>query len=666
MTAPRVLIVEDEVIIAEDMRLRLQSLGYDVCAYVSSGEEAIGIVEQDRPDLVLMDIILKGDLDGIETAGRIRSVSDIPIVFMTAYADEEKLERAKLIEPFGYILKPFDGRELGITISMALYKAEVDAQRRQSEEKILKLGNVFSLLGVDPMANIDFLVKQTCEILDAACSLYNRLDDAGKSLIAWSGHKLPPDFDYKDSPNGHICYEATIKGGNNPVILERLEGTSYYESDKNVIKYGLNSYLGYPIFLQGQAIGSLCIVDTIERIFSPTEIHIISTLAKAVSLEEERNWALGALVKSEESFRMVADFTYDMETWQGPDGAYLYVSPSCERITGYTREEYMNDPNLMKKIIHPGDRAMLSSWERNLTDRGPENIDYRIITREGRIKWIARVCRPVFDANGAWLGRRSSARDITEKKILERRVKMTQKLESLGAAAEGMAHDFNNIISGILGYSEMILSETPPESPARSGLEKIRSLGIRASDLTRQMLTYSGKGVYQRDLLDMSSLVDSMKDLLDAVGTDLQEASYDLPAELPLIMADQSRIRQLIMGLFTNAVEAIGDDGGTVKLTTGVMHCDRYFLDKTYLDDGLPEGDYVFLSVKDNGGGVDPEIIDMIFDPFFTTKFTGRGLGLAAVLGIVRSHHGAVKVESNPGNGTDVKVFFPVNNASGS
>ena len=164
-------------------------------------------------------------------------------------------------------------------------------ERKLTEEKISGINDVFVKFGIDASENIGIIVKQTCDLLDGVCSMYNRLDEESKSLLTWSRHNAPSDLSDECQPDGHICYEVTIKGQNQPVVIEELRGTSYEESDPNVKKYSLRSYLGYPVCAGGKTIGSLCIVDTRPRRFSSTDVHIISTLAKALSLEEERRQA---------------------------------------------------------------------------------------------------------------------------------------------------------------------------------------------------------------------------------------------------------------------------------------------------------------------------------------------------------------------------------------
>ncbi len=253
MTQTRILIVEDERIVARDLQYRLEKMGYLVSGIASSGEDAIQAASDCVPDLILMDIVLDGQMDGVEAARQIRLTRNIPILFVTSFSDDQFVERAKTTEASGYILKPVDERELSIAIDMALYKAHAESRLREEELR----------------------------------------------------------------------------------------------------------------------------------------------------------------------FRIVADFAYEWEMWVGPEGEWLYNSPSCERITGYTREEFLRDPSLMTRIVHPEDLKDFTQFlEFSMHSRDVEQIDFRIINRWGEERWIGRHCRPVVTSDGEWLGRRVSHVDVTERKRL--------------------------------------------------------------------------------------------------------------------------------------------------------------------------------------------------------------------------------------------------------
>jgi PAS domain S-box-containing protein len=250
--------------------------------------------------------------------------------------------------------------------------------------------------------------------------------------------------------------------------------------------------------------------------------------------------------------------------------------------------------------------------------------------------------------------------DVTERKRLEAQILHAQKLESLGILAGGVAHDFNNLLVSVLGHAGLALGRTPRDSASRKNLEQIEIAARRAAELTKQMLAYSGRGTFEVRPLDLSRLVEEMAHLLEVAISKKVKISYHFGANLPAIEADATQVRQLVMNLITNASEAIGDENGTITVTTGVMSAERAYLSETYLNEELPEGWYDYLEVSDTGCGLDKETQAKIFDPFFSTKFTGRGLGLASALGIVRGHRGAIKVYSEPGRGTTFKVLFPI------
>ena len=243
---------------------------------------------------------------------------------------------------------------------------------------------------------------------------------------------------------------------------------------------------------------------------------------------------------------------------------------------------------------------------------------------------------------------------------LERQIQHAQKLESLGVLAGGIAHDFNNLLMGVLGYADLALMDLAPEAPAREYLEGIETSARRAAELAKQMLAYSGKGRFIVRPLDLSALVQEMTHLLEVSISKKSVLKYHFAEGIPSFEGDATQVRQVVMNLITNASDAIGDRSGLIGVRTGAQYCDRDYLCETYLDDDLVPGLYVYLEVSDTGCGMTREQEEKIFDPFFTTKFTGRGLGLAAVLGIVRGHSGAIKVYSEPGKGTTFKVLFPI------
>ncbi|GAB6083317.1 hypothetical protein JCM30471_22310 [Desulfuromonas carbonis] len=248
---------------------------------------------------------------------------------------------------------------------------------------------------------------------------------------------------------------------------------------------------------------------------------------------------------------------------------------------------------------------------------------------------------------------------LDENRRIEEQMLHVQKLESLGVLAGGIAHDFNNILMTVIGNADLALMRLPAESPAVNNLKQIGEAAGKAADLAGQMLAYSGRGKFVIESIDLNRLIETMMHMLEVSITKKAVLRFDFSQQLPAVEGDATQLRQVIMNLVINASEAIGERSGVIAISTGAMDCDHSYLRDTWLDEGLAAGLYVFFEIADTGCGMDQETIQRIFDPFFSTKFTGRGLGMAAVLGIVRGHKGAIKVYSEPGQGTTFKVLLP-------
>jgi len=286
----------------------------------------------------------------------------------------------------------------------------------------------------------------------------------------------------------------------------------------------------------------------------------------------------------------------------------------------------------------------------------PALLVMRLLPRETSPSQF-RVLTERIEQLGREIARRQAVEE--ERRKLEAQMLQTQKLESLGVLAGGIAHDFNNLLTGIIGFSDLARLELSHDSTARGYLDESVNGARRAAELTQQMLAYSGKGKFVVGPVRLTVLVEEITRLLEVSISKKCVLRYDLMRDQPPCLADGTQLRQVIMNLIINASEAIGDRSGVISLTTGAMWCERDYLAETYLDEGLGEGMYLTLEVADTGVGMSPEVRARIFDPFYTTKYTGRGLGLAAVIGIVRGHGGAIRVYSEAGRGTTFKILLP-------
>ncbi len=257
-------------------------------------------------------------------------------------------------------------------------------------------------------------------------------------------------------------------------------------------------------------------------------------------------------------------------------------------------------------------------------------------------------------------------RDITERKRaeterlqFEAQMLQAQKLESLGVLAGGIAHDFNNLLMAILGNINLAAADLAENAPALSCLRDAEQASQRAAELCRQMLAYSGKGRFVVEPVNFSALIQEMSNILEHSISKKAVLRYECAEILPSVLADATQMRQILMNLVINASEALQDKEGSITVATGAMEADHAMLTRWKVEHTLAPGVYSFLEVTDTGCGMSPDTVSRIFDPFFTTKFTGRGLGLAAVQGIIRSHKGAIAVRSTPGDGSTFRIFLP-------
>jgi two-component system, cell cycle sensor histidine kinase and response regulator CckA len=348
-----------------------------------------------------------------------------------------------------------------------------------------------------------------------------------------------------------------------------------------------------------------------------------------------------------------------------------YASPNAVEVFGYTAEEFLTGEAIYATLILEEDGARVAN-EVKAASEGREGSfvhePYRIRHRSGSVRWLYDFTRILRDpASGAALFYLGYVIDITERiaaeeetRELERRLLHAQKLESLGILAGGVAHDFNNVLTGILGHAGIVRRnlEAAPYR-AHEGLEQIEHLARQASHLTRQLLAYAGKARFVVEALDLGEIVRDVVGMLEVILPKNAVVHLDVAANLPSVIADRGELQQVAMNLLTNAAEALGETAGSVTIRTAPYRLTREESEREFARDGLREGDYVALEVADTGCGMDAEVLAKLFDPFFTTKGSGRGLGMSAVLGIMRSHAGAIRVSSQPLAGTTFRLLFP-------
>jgi PAS domain S-box-containing protein len=439
----------------------------------------------------------------------------------------------------------------------------------------------------------------------------------------------------------------------------------------------------------------------------PTAPHLLAWVlvvpfAVGVQIAVTRERILGqqrrveqALSESEKRFRALSDNAFDLVAEMDRRGIFTYTNSRYEEWLGVSSGELVGTRAL--DLVHPEDRERILAWFRAQVRSGEESLcTIRLRYRHGAWRWAESSGRMFHVAGEPRLV--TNTRDVTERvelgaqlqqahdrleervaertaqlhtalsrleeQVAERRrlethMQEAQRLESLGVLAGGIAHDFNNLLAVILGNNALALGEAPPETRLAKRLERIHSAAKHAEALTSRMLTYSGKASVSLKPLDLSELVEEMSELLEASISKKCRLETSLERGCTLVEGDPTQLRQVVINLVSNASEAVGERPGRVELRTGLMTADSAYLEGTFGSRGLAEGNYVYLEVRDSGAGIDEETRKRIFEPFFSTKFTGRGLGLASVLGIVRGHRGAIKLVAERGERTCFRVLLP-------
>ena len=621
---PRLLVADDNA----DMRQylgRLLSERYQVRT-VPDGQAALAAAREHRPDLILSDIMMPR-LDGIGLLRELRAdaaLRTVPVIFLSARAGEESRVEGLEEGADDYLIKPFSARELRARVAAHLELARL---RKQSEETIRESEEKYRNLFANMAEQVHFwqLVR------DAAGNIQTwRLVDANPpALKSWG--------------------RAGIEEIRGKLADEILPGAT--EHFKPIVT---------KIFSEGAAHSwesYFPMLDQFLRMSSvPLGDFFITTGADITAMKK----AEMALRESEERLRFVADLA-QVGYWHWEIAAdRLEWSPLCKQLFGLPPEEPMTYARFLA-ALHPEDRALADHAVRACLEGAGQtlyDIEYRCLWPDGTVRWIHAKGNAAF-TDGKPVRMAGIALDITERKRAEQALRETQKLESIGLLAGGIAHDFNNLLIGVIGNASLVQEMLSSGHPAAETVDRIIRTGEQLAHLTRQMLAYSGKGRSFVEVLDLSAAVRDIGDLVRPSIAKKVALHFDLQENLPRIEADRGQVQQVVMNLVINAAEAIGSRDGLVSVATGTLAVDDGYQCTHREAAGLPHGEYVMLEVRDTGCGMDETVRSKMFDPFFSTKFTGRGLGLAAVQGIVRGHKGAILVDSQPGKGSALTVLFP-------
>ncbi len=346
------------------------------------------------------------------------------------------------------------------------------------------------------------------------------------------------------------------------------------------------------------------------------------------------------------------------------DGEVVFANPRACAILGASERDLLGSGFLA--YLHPDDRARAIERVAERLLQGDENgNDYRLARPDGEEAWIRVWSSPTRSPAGEVTGLAGAIEDITKlraqeqaARALEQRLERTQRLESLGLLAGGIAHDFNNMLMGIVGNATIAQMDVPEGSEAAQALSDLVLAAERATELTAQLLAYAGRGRRAEGAADIGGVVEESLTLLRTTLPSRAQVKLSLDLHAPPVAGDATRLRQVVMNLISNAVDALGEGGGEIAVRTSVESVDAARKAALHVDGGLPTGEHVVLEIRDTGCGMSAATLARIFDPFFTTKKKGRGLGLAATIGTIRAHEAGLEVETAPGAGTAFRVIL--------
>lgn len=363
------------------------------------------------------------------------------------------------------------------------------------------------------------------------------------------------------------------------------------------------------------------------------------------------------IVKEEKKFRIVSEFAYNFEYWVNEKKELVFISPSCKRITGYSRQDFMKSTQLMFDLIHPDDKELFTHHLCDFQEKTHPDIEYRIVTKKGDIRWMSHTCSPIY-VDGQFLGRRGSNRDITVNKQLEEELINAKKVECLGHFAGGVAHDFNNVLTSISTFTHLMMDEIDEDDKLLH--EYINYIIIAAKlgqNMTSNLLFFGRKRPSNLHRLDLNDIINNIEIVLRSLLTEDIVCKISLTPEKHFVMVDNHQVEQIIINLATNARDAM-PGGGNLSIETSLVSLKQK---KNGKPGSIPAGDYMALSVSDTGSGIDDMTLATVFEPFYSTKSgsKGTGLGLAIVDNLVKQHDAYIDVESTLGAGTTFRILFP-------
>jgi PAS domain S-box-containing protein len=532
----------------------------------------------------------------------------------------------------------------------------------QNEEARIAALESYEILDTPPEAAFDDLVRLASEICGTPIALLSLVDRERQWFKAAVG------LDASETPRGLAFCAHALLGDEVLTVPDAQADVRFADNPLVVSDPHVRFYAGAPLRTpDGFKLGTLCVIDRVARELTPMQRGALEILGRQVEAQLELRARMRELARTGARLRATArgerdraiverdrffELSVDPMCIAGTDGYFRRVNTAFERALGYVASDLVSRPYL--DLVHPDDVGKTSTEASSLAAGGLPSVRFenRYRAKDGSYRWIAWTSVTVPDEGLIY----AIARDVTDKKQLEAQLLHAQKMDAIGRLAGGIAHDFNNVLSVILSYAQMITDGLEPGEPLRADVEEIRLAGLRATELTRQLLAFSRQQVLESKVIDLNETVEGMEKMLRRLlGADVELTL--LPTGPCKVKADPGQIEQVLMNLAVNARDAMLA-GGKLTIETKNVELDE---DYARAHHGVRPGSYVMLAVSDSGVGIDRETMTRIFEPFFTTKEVGKGtgLGLSTVFGIVQQSGGHVWVYSEPGHGTTFRVYLP-------
>ena len=516
------------------------------------------------------------------------------------------------------------------------------------------LADYFRNFSADALANIQLITACCGKLLNAQGAFYSRqVEDKLKFFATWN---TPQEAVLYEDPRGRVCDDVIQRDSDEVVVIKDVRTTPFWETDPHLKPMGVISYIGCACTLGNRHVGALCAVFDHVRDFSNQEKALISLAASVIGSEETRRQAENALSSAREKHNAIFEAALDHIYIKDKNFCYTALNPAGEDFFGLDESQVLGKDDLhffapeSASYIHEMDQRVLNgaviNQKKELADIHGEKRDFHVIKvplrgQDGRVEGICGI-----------------ARDVTHTRLLEKQQVQMRKMQALGALAGGLAHDFNNILAAIMGYTELALENATCGSDNQDELEVVLKATERAKALVRQIMTFSSKVRLEPVSMDLNREVRQACMILENTLPGNIAFELNFGKHLGRMKGDPAKIGQVILNLGLNAADAM-PQGGTITFKTRAQELPLESRPET--QDQRP-GLYLMLSIRDNGCGMDEKTCERVFEPFFTTKDLGKGmgLGLSTAFGIVKSHGGRIFCQSSPNKGSVFTLYFPM------